>query len=447
MGRVAEGFSLRPPNDKSPFYAVRFTVPATEHAPSRRVDRSTGEGEPQGAAREARRIFNEENSGGARARVVARNDRDLATDVAEWLKWYGRTHAKNRRSETNARSRAATFIEHFASYDAITRDAVRAWGVTRLGQVTRKYHRQERSTLHVFLEWAHAKGYAPEPFDFAPLPKGSNGVRVTTQKRDATILAPDKIEALLSAMPERSHGGGGNKAILIRHRGVELPLSAWARVYGMSETTLYYQIVKKGLKLAKAVEGRAIAVEPTELASRGLWVRPFFEVLWETGLRPITVMRIEAGVHYVKGTRTLKVTAEIDKVDFARTLPLTNRAIAALDRAYPKSGGGAIFGMHDYDAQLERAKRIARTPTAFTSYDTRHSRLTDLVGTTGDVMGAGYLAGHRDVATTSIYLHGQEKDAARMLAAYAAARQARSTDCGGIVGEPAANEKRRRAAK
>jgi hypothetical protein len=39
--------------------------------------------------------------------------------------------------------------------------------------------------------------------------------------------------------------------------------------------------------------------------------------------------------------------------------------------------------------------------------------LTDLVGTTGDVMGAAYAAGHRNIATTAVF-HGQEKDAARM---------------------------------
>ena len=62
-----------------------------------------------------------------------------------------------------------------------------------------------------------------------------------------------------------------------------------------------------------------------------------------------------------------------------------------------------------------------------------HSRLTDLVGTTGDVMGAAYAAGHRNIATTAVYLHGQEKDAARMLATYAE-KQAAHPNCGGIVG-------------
>ncbi len=45
-------------------------------------------------------------------------------------------------------------------------------------------------------------------------------------------------------------------------------------------------------------------------------------------------------------------------------------------------------------------------------------------------MGAAYAAGHRNIATTAVYLHGQEKDAARMLATYAE-KQAAHPNCGG----------------
>jgi site-specific recombinase XerD len=351
-----------------------------------------------------------------------------------------RRHAREEPGLTaEARSRAATFVDYFASYTSITRESVRAWGVKRLGEVTRRYHRKERSTLRVFLAWAHAKGYAGEPIEFAPLPKGSNGVRATRQKNGATILTPAQIEALLAAMPERSHGGGGAKAITIRHRGFDLPLSAWARVYGVPLTSLYYRHVTKGEPLRACVKGLALVSDPAVEAARGLWVRPFFEVLWETGLRPVTVMRLAAGVHYTKGARKLTITDDADKVEYGRTLPLTDRALAALDRAYPASGEGPIFGVHDYGAQREIAKRAARTPVAFTIYDVRHSRLTALASATGGVMGVAYAAGHRNVATTAVYLHGQEKDAARMFATYA--------NTVGIVWEPTSAAKKPTAKK
>jgi integrase len=438
MGRHAEGWKLRAPDAFRPNFTIYFTHPKTHE----RIERSTGERDEGPASKAAARIYADVIHGRQATSAVAGNARDLGTDVAEWLTYYGATHAKNPGSLTNARSRAATVVEYFAAYDSITRESVRAWGVKRLGEVTRRYHRKERSTLRVFLAWAHAKGYAGEPIDFAPLPKGSNGVRVTKQKNGATILTPSQVETLLAKMPERSHGGGGATAINIRHRGFDLPLSAWARVYGVPLPTLYYRHVTKCEPLRACVKGLAPVADPAVEAARGLWVRPFFEVLWETGLRPVTVMRLAAGVHYTKGTRKLVITDDADKVEYGRTVPLTDRARAALDRAYPASGEGPIFGVHDYGAQLEKAKRAARTPVAFTIYDVRHSRLTALASATGDVMGVAYAAGHRDVSTTAVYLHGQEKDAARMFAAYARRSDSVEDSVEGTKGTKKANRAR-----
>jgi site-specific recombinase XerD len=370
----------------------------------------------------------------------------MAADAAEWLEYYARTHAKNPDSAANARSRIAGFIEHFGgSYSSIDARAISAWGLERLGHVSRVYHRKERSSARVFLAWAHAKGHCSEPPIFPPLPVGNVGVRATTQKREAVVISDEQMEALLDAMPERSHGGGGNKAILIQHAGHELPLSQWARVYGVSETTLYYQIVKKGLELAEAVDGRAIVVDPGELATRGIWVRPFREVVWETGLRPITVMRLEAGRHYHRGAHEMLITKDIDKIEFERVLPLTDRARAALDRAFPASGAGVIFGVHDYDKQLELAKRATRIPKRFTKYDVRHSRATDLIAKTGDMLGTSYLTGHTQLSTLARYTHARKHDAERVLGALAMAT--RRSSVGGNTGGARKGPARRKRAK
>ncbi len=448
MGRRAEGWKLVPPDrNGTPFYYVRFRVPIAGAAIGRRVERSTGEKEPKRAAREAARIYADEVHGRAPGNGgVEKNDRDMAADAAEWLEYYARTHAKNPASETNARSRIAGFIERFGgSYSSVDARAIGAWGLDRLGEVSRVYHRKERSSARVFLAWAHAKGYCGEPPLFAPLPTGNGGVRATTQKREAIVISEEQMDALLAAMPERTHGGGGNKAILIKHAGHTLPLSQWARVYDVSETTLYYRIVKKGIKLAEAVDGHAIAIDPGELAARGIWVRPFWEVVWETGLRPITVMRLEAGRHYVRGARELRITKDVDKIEFERVLPLTARARAALDRACPKSGEGLIFGVHDYDKQLELAKRAARTPTRFTKYDIRHSRATDLIAKTGDMLGTSYLTGHTQLSTLARYTHARKHDAERVLGALE--KGARRSGFGGNTGGPRKRATRAKRAK
>ncbi len=445
MGRRSEGWKLIPPErNGTPFYYVRFRVPVPNQPIGRRVERSTGEKEPKRAAREAARIYADEVHGRSTGNGrVEKNDRDMEADATEWLEYYGRTHAKNPRSVVTARSRIAGFIEYFGgSYSSVDARAIAAWGLERLGQVSRVYHRKERSSACVFLTWASTKGYCAEPPIFPALPTGNAGVRATKQKKEAIVITDEQMDVLLAAMPERSHGGGGNKAIVLRHVGHELPLSQWARVYGVSETTLYYQIVKKRMRLRDAVDGLPIVVEPTELAGRGIWVRPFWEVVWETGLRPVTVMRLEAGRHYKRGGRELLITKDIDKINYERVLPLTERARAALDRAYPAGGEGAIFGVHDYDKQLEIAKRAARTPTRFTKYDVRHSRATDLIARTGDMLGTSYLTGHTQLSTLARYTHARKHDAERVIGALAKVERRTAN---GKAGGRAPSTRRKRA--
>jgi site-specific recombinase XerC len=56
------------------------------------------------------------------------------------------------------------------------------------------------------------------------------------------------------------------------------------------------------------------------------------------------------------------------------------------------------------------AKRV--TPTTF-----RHSRITHLTSVTTDLRGVAYLAGHKNLAPTSHYVHGNVKAGERVLAA------------------------------
>ena len=85
---------------------------------------------------------------------------------------------------------------------------------------------------------------------------------------------------------------------------------------------------------------KILAVMPERSRRTGAWVRPLFTVLWETGLRPITVLALEAGVHYTKGEARLFISEDVDKVGNKRHVPLSERAREALDLVYPYTGKG-----------------------------------------------------------------------------------------------------------
>jgi integrase len=113
----------------------------------------------------------------------------------------------------------------------------------------------------------------------------------------------------------------------------------------------------------------------------------------------------------------LRITADIDKNEFARDLPLTEAARAALDSVCPSEG--LIFGKHDYHPQLQRAAKQVLPPhlaATFTAYDLRHRCATELAAT-GDLTGAAYLMGHKQVTTLNRYARPEQSAATRVLAA------------------------------
>jgi integrase len=156
-------------------------------------------------------------------------------------------------------------------------------------------------------------------------------------------------------------------------------------------------------------------------------VRPFpirarFVVALETGLRPSTLDRIEAPLDYSKGASTLRLRGETDKNLYGRELPLNAAARAALDAVCPEEG--LIFGRHDYRDALERAATATLSEDRakhFTSYVLRHTRLTEFAET-GNLVGAAYLAGHRQVTTINRYARPNRRAAEQVLSAVDAGR-------------------------
>ncbi len=146
-------------------------------------------------------------------------------------------------------------------------------------------------------------------------------------------------------------------------------------------------------------------------------IRSRFVVAMETGLRPSTLDRLEAPTDYAHGATVLRLRDEADKNFYGRELPLTERARAALDSVCPKSG--LIFGRHDYRDALGRAAAVALPPNRaeeFTAYVLRHARLTEFAET-GNLVGAAFLAGHRQVTTINRYAKPNRRAAELVLKA------------------------------
>ncbi len=141
-----------------------------------------------------------------------------------------------------------------------------------------------------------------------------------------------------------------------------------------------------------------------------------FVVAYETALRPSTLSDLRVPEHYSRGSATLTLTDELDKARFGRDLPLSPEARRALDAVCPESG--PIFGKHDYRDALGKAAATILPPAKaekFCAYDLRHARLTQLAE--HNVNGAAYLAGHRRVSTTALYVKPNRRAAERVLAA------------------------------
>jgi integrase len=180
---------------------------------------------------------------------------------------------------------------------------------------------------------------------------------------------------------------------------------------------------------------------PEKSDRTGDWVRPLFTVLWETGLRGATVLRLEAPLHYRKGARSLFVTREIDKEGFERHVPLSPEARRALDRACPPDGGKLFTsGASSFRKYLTPAVKAAGlTDRNISTYDLKHSRISIGANSGAPLAGIAHLVGHKHVSTTAIYVQTGEAAAVRALEVMAsvphqAARVPRNRAAGGRNG-------------
>lgn len=169
-------------------------------------------------------------------------------------------------------------------------------------------------------------------------------------------------------------------------------------------------------------EIRGLIARLPDKASKGWWVRPRCELLYETGLRPSTIDALSVPEHWAPGSETLNITTDIDKEGFARELPLTPRALAILERCAPEKAG-VIFGRHKYYRYIRKAAQAAaddkqipkRKADVFTGQHLRSARATHILDAGAELTGAAYLLGHNRVSTTARYIRASKKAAAKAL--------------------------------
>jgi integrase len=297
-------------------------------------------------------------------RKVARTvSKDLASAVSDFLAAFAKTNSAEWAGTVGLYWRAH-LLPFFSTLENFTPASYEDYIGERLQCVSRSSVKHELSALRVFREWAGKRG-----LELPPVPSlarsGDVGTRhKQARKRKATILSPAQVRRLLMAMPVKS--------------------------------------------------------------KQERWCRPLFTLLWETGLRPTTLLQLETPLHYAHGNPSLFVTREIDKEAFERSLPLTPAARKALDQVCPEDPNSVPqklfpgFKKGTLRKMLELAVDKAGLGALDVSpYDFRHSRITGLANSPDvPLTGVSYLAGHSRVSTTALYIQGSRAAAERALAAF-----------------------------
>lgn len=355
MARRAEGWRL-PRDKRSGIYAVRFT-----HA-GRRYFISTGRRDSAEATIEAKRAYAEVISGRWAPDLVLktrveppRPGEPLEATAALWLDDVGASLDETT-IETYTMYVGTHWDPFFGSLDRMISVAINDYIRARLRKVKRKTVVKELSAMRGYLAWAFEKGFIRELPEVTSPTKKTTGTPDTTNnhKSGPVELSIEEVAAFLKALPEWSLGKWGKR----RFR-----------------------------------------------------VRAAMEFEYETGLRAETVRSI-VGSDYVGGK--LRIRDEADKARWGRTLPLSDRAQEILGDVGAKDLE-PVFGRHDYREYIAAACEVAGI-SRLSPHDLRHARGSHLVDRTGDIRGAAFLLGHREITTMNKYARPTERAAERALA-------------------------------
>ena len=250
----------------------------------------------------------------------------------------------------------AHFIPHFETADRLCSErCLRDYMRQRLQEVKARTVQKELSSLRRLLTWMVERGIVTEAPVVPKLPRRAIGTAHPSGRRKRIDLSPEEMDAIVLSLPTRTRDG-----------------------------------------------------QP---------LRAYFEVMRETGLRPGTLQRLRAPDDYRPGSRFLRIRAEADKARYAREVPLTVRAREVLDEMCPAEG--TIFPKFAWRYPLRTAALAAGLEPDRASqvkpYDFRHSVATELTERSGNLLGVGYLLGHRHATTTNQYVHARRRAAEAVL--------------------------------
>jgi hypothetical protein len=128
--------------------------------------------------------------------------------------------------------------------------------------------------------------------------------------------------------------------------------------------------------------------------------------------------RLEVPKHYKRGDDVLRISGDIDKSRYARSLPLTPRARRVLDAICPDEG--LIFRRFEYRRMLvQTARKVLATEHEarhLSAHDFRHAALAHMAAVGSDLSAIGHIAGHKNATTTALYVHNSEAAARRAIA-------------------------------
>ena len=250
----------------------------------------------------------------------------------------------------------AHFIPHFETSDRLCSErCLRDYMRKRLQEVKARTVQKELSALRRLLTWMVERGLVHEAPAVPKLPRRATGTAHPSGRRKRIDLSPEEMDAIVRALPTQTRDG-----------------------------------------------------QP---------LRAYFEIMRETGLRPGTLQRLRAPDDYRPGSPFLKIRAEADKARYEREVPLTTRAREVLDEVCPTEG--LIFPRFAWRHPLRAAARAAGLEPDRASrvkpYDFRHSVATELTERSGNLLGVGYLLGHRHATTTNQYVHARRSAAESVL--------------------------------
>jgi len=385
MGRLAEGWRLRlPPGHKT--YLVRFRVNGV------RGERSTGCSDPEQAAIEAARIYADQvQRAPQKIKRVARGDAPPLLDLIS--NWLATDSTLDPSTALVWESYGRHWLRHWQTMADVTDLTVEEYRNQRLRAVLAQTVRKELGALKRFLVWCHDRHFIPREITMPGVSSKVTGTAHPKRRRVAADeLSPDQIERIIEALPE------------------------WS-------------------KLPKR---RTPDDEPKRFP-----IRARFRVQYETGLRPSTIQALSVPEHYSPGQDFLNITADVDKVRWARQVPLTTKARAALDAICPPKG--IIFGGHDLREAIHRAAKTVLPEAAakrFAGAHLRSARVTHLLEATGDLPGVQFAAGHRQASTTAKYARPSER-AARSMLAKLEAIGGQSANSGGKPNNKPKNQKKK----